>query len=63
MKLVIMFIGLATILVGLLPILEGKGWFTVSFIPTTGTAYNVVVIVLGILGTWYGFKHKENFVK
>ena len=63
MKLVIMFIGLATILVGLLPILENNGWFTVSFIPTTGTAYNVVVIVLGVLGTWYGFKHKENFVK
>ena len=60
MKIVMTLIGLVTIVIGLLPIAESNGWFSVSFIPTTGTAYNIIVIIIGILGTWYGFKHKEN---
>lgn len=63
MKLVMTLIGLVTILIGLLPIAESKGWFSISLIPTTGIAYNVIIIIIGVLGTWYGFKHKENFQK
>ena len=63
MKFIMTLIGIVIILVGLLPILEQNNLFKIAFMPTSGTAYNVIIILLGVITTWYGFKHKEQFTK
>lgn len=54
MKFKIVVIGLLTMLAGVLPILDHFGIIK-SPIPTTGWAYSLIIIVIGIIDLLYSF--------
>jgi len=53
-KLVTIAIGSLTILGGILPFMKDS---LIPAIPTSGPAYSIVLIIIGILGLVYGFMH------
>lgn len=59
MKIMITIIGLLIVLAGVLPFLGEEGLKVLpSTIPTTGTGYSIIVIVIGAAGLLYGFINK-----
>jgi len=64
MKGMLVFVGLLTILGGLLPILKEKTLLSgiLTNVPTEGTGYQVIIIAIGVIAIWYGF-HKGKNVK
>lgn len=64
MKGMLVFVGLLTILGGLLPILKNANLLpnVLAGIPTTGIGYQVIIIVIGIIALLYGFK-KSKYIK
>jgi len=64
MIIMIVIIGLLTLLAGILPFLDGFGILPV-IIPTSGMYYSGIIVLIGIIGIFYGiktqflvFKHK-----
>lgn len=51
MKIMIVFIGLLTILAGVLPFFEGFG-----VVPSSGPVYSGIIILIGIIAFWYAIK-------
>ena len=60
MKGMLVFVGLLTILGGLLPILKNANLLPglLAGIPTTGIWYQAIIIAIGVIAIWYGF-HKS----
>lgn len=58
MKILVMLIGVLVVLLGLAPLLADLGILptALSFIPTAGLIYQLILIVLGALTVYYGFK-------
>ncbi len=51
MKIMIVFIGLLTILAGVLPFFEGFG-----VVPFSGPVYSGIIILIGVIAFWYAVK-------
>ncbi|MDO8556187.1 MAG: hypothetical protein Q7R96_03370 [Nanoarchaeota archaeon] len=58
MKFVIVLLGLLTILGGILPWLKDNNYLPdfMQGIPTAGTGYQAIIIVLGVIGILYGWR-------
>lgn len=64
MKGMLVFVGLLTILGGLLPILKNTVLLSgiLAKVPTEGVGYQMIIIAIGVIAIWYGF-HKGNIKK
>ncbi|MDD5086295.1 MAG: hypothetical protein PHV16_00940 [Candidatus Nanoarchaeia archaeon] len=51
MKIMIVFIGLLTIMAGVLPFFNGFG-----IIPSSGPIYSGIIVIIGLIALWYGIK-------
>ena len=51
MKIIIVFIGMLTILAGILPFFEGFG-----VVPFSGPVYSGMIILIGLAALWYAIK-------
>ena len=60
MKGMLVFVGLLTILGGLLPILKNTTSLSgvLANVPTEGIGYQSIIIAIGVIAIWYGF-HKS----
>ncbi len=58
MKTMIIILGLVTVLGGLLPWLKDNNFLPgfMQSIPTTGTGYQLIIIIIGVIGIIYGWK-------
>lgn len=58
MKILVMLIGLVVSLFGLIPLLSEQELLpsALAFIPISGWLYQLILIVLGLLTVYYGFK-------
>ncbi len=58
MKGMIVFIGLLTVLGGLLPLLNQWEMLPepLKFVPTEGGAYQMIIVLIGVIGIIYGWK-------
>ncbi len=56
MKIMVTFVGILTILGGLLPFLEKMNWLpeSVKWIPTSGPWYQAIIIGVGVIAVIYG---------
>ncbi|MEK6862217.1 MAG: hypothetical protein AABY07_09715 [Nanoarchaeota archaeon] len=64
MKLMITFVGLLTVLGGLLPLLKDSGLLP-SFlekIPTSGIGYQAIIVAIGLIALIYGFRTRNKFL-
>lgn len=63
MKFVLTLFGLVTIFVGVLPYLADKGLLpgVLSNMPTEGTVYQGIIIVIGLLAVLYGLRARERY--
>jgi len=60
MKIITIILGVVVILIGVLPIIEGSEVFEfLSFIPTSGIAYNLIVIVAGVVIVLHGTRKEK----
>ena len=62
MKILMISIGLLTILGGILPWLHDNNYLPIFMqgIPTSGTGYQAIIIVLGVIGIIYGWRAGKN---
>jgi hypothetical protein len=51
MKIMIVFIGLLTIMAGVLPFFDGFG-----LVPSSGPVYSAIIVVIGLIALLYGIK-------
>ena len=51
MRIMIVFIGLLTILAGVLPFFDGFG-----MVPSSGPVYSGIIILIGVIAFWYAVK-------
>ena len=58
MKIMITFVGLLTILGGLLPFLSSKEWLPgfLEWLPTSGPGYQALIIAIGLIAVYYGLR-------
>ena len=58
MKAMITFIGLLTVLGGLLPFFQSMGWLTdgLARIPTSGPMYQAIIVGIGVIALIYGVR-------
>ena len=58
MKILVILIGVLVVLLGLTPLLAENELLpaALSFLPTAGWIYQLILIVLGILTVYYGIK-------
>lgn len=65
MKLIVVLLGLATMFMGVIPILNENKIMPsgLGFIPAAGVGYQVIIILLGISMFLYGMKKKYVKVK
>ncbi len=61
MKIPLIITGILVVLVGLWPLIATMGFIpeSIKFIPTTGIAYQAIVIVIGVLALLYAFNKKS----
>ena len=62
MKIMIVFIGMLTVLAGILPFFNGFG-----MVPFSGPVYSGIIILIGIIAFWYSIKafglwHSQKFI-
>ena len=65
MKMLITLIGLLTILGGLLPLLANNNLLPgfLASVPTTGTGYQMIIVLIGVIALIYGVKFKDPHVQ
>ena len=58
MKVVISLIGLATVLIGAWPVLNESTLIpdSIKFVPSTGVAYQAIIVVIGLAALLYGLR-------
>lgn len=61
MKIIFSLLGLLVFLAGLLPLLKelSINLDFLSFIPLTGTTYNIIILILGLLVVYFSVKRKK----
>ena len=57
MKLLLILSGLVTLFLGLLPFLQNIAFLSyLTFIPSSGTIYSIIVAVVGAIALFVGFR-------
>lgn len=64
MKLMITFVGLLTVLGGLLPFLKDMNLLPdfLQGIPTSGPGYQIIIIGIGVIAVIYGVRSRSNII-
>ena len=65
MKIIVSIIGLLTVLIGAWPMVRESSLVpeSIKFVPSAGVAYQIIIILIGILGLLYGMKSGKVKVK
>lgn len=57
MKTLLILLGLVTLFLGIWPFLQGLTFLSfLSFIPSSGTVYSVIIAVVGAIALFLGFR-------
>lgn len=61
MRWMLVLIGVLTLLGGVWPLISGLNFIPpwVKFIPASGVAYQIIIIVIGVIAIVYGVRHKN----
>lgn len=62
LKLVVGLLGLLTVAIGLWPLIQEFTFIPeiIKFVPTSGMAYQSIIIAIGLVGLLYAFKKGKN---
>jgi len=63
MRIMLVFVGLLVVLGGLLPLLKQYLPSSLSFVPTEGVAYQVLIIFIGVAAIVYGSRRGRHIIK
>jgi len=57
MKILLILLGLVTLFLGLLPFLQNTAFLSfLSFIPSSGTIYSIIISAVGAIALYLGFR-------
>ncbi len=59
MRWMLTFVGVLVVLGGLLPLIKDKVSGIFGFLPTEGTGYQVLIILIGVIAIIYGIRKRR----